>query len=77
MLGLNLKPFLFVGLVEQYEESIKRMWELLDLGVPGKIKVWNKSRGKLKISEEDREYAETINDIDLRLYNEAVERFNR
>ena len=75
MLGDNLDLFSFVGIFEQFGESIRRLEGVIGVKFPRNLGRYNVTPKKLVISEEDREYIEKVNQKDIELYEQAVERF--
>jgi hypothetical protein len=75
MMGEDLSLFLFIGIQEMYEESIRRMGEILGIEFPADLGMYNKTRIKLKVSQEERDYVESVNQKDRKLYEEVLRRF--
>jgi hypothetical protein len=65
----------FVGILEDYDKSIKRLEEVIDIKFPKKMDVLLKTPNKVEVTEEDRKYIEWINWKDRRIYNRAIRRF--
>jgi len=75
MLGTSLDIFEFVGVQERYNESIRKIGEILDLCFPTDVGIHNKTDKKVKVSQEDRKYIESLNKLDRQLYQNVIKRY--
>ena len=75
-LGEDLDSFLFIGIQEKYEKSIRKIGGLLGIPFPRDIGVHNKTLDRLQIRDEDKQYIESVNQKDRILYENIVRRFH-
>jgi len=75
-LGEDLDSFLFIGIQEKYNKSIRKIGGLLGITFPRDIGVHNKTPDRLEIRQEDKDYIESVNQKDRKLYENIVRRFH-
>lgn len=71
--GGDLSKFSFVGITENFDKDIKKMFDFLGVGIPRYInKHVSNKKIKIGVDEETRKIIEELNDEDMNLYDEAV-----
>jgi len=75
-LGEDLDLFLFIGIQERYNKSIRKIGRLLGITFPRDIGVHNVTPDRLEIMQEDKEYIESVNQKDRKLYENIVRGFH-
>jgi len=77
-LGSNVDSLYFVGFTEYYDESIKVFADKFELELPkNKNKKHRESKSAHIITSEDRKIIKKINKEDYRLYQNALDKFNK
>lgn len=71
----DLSNFDFIGIVEHFDISVKRLSDFLGYEIPLTLPKRNVTKKKLDISEEDIQYFNSQNEKDIQLYNEALKKF--
>jgi hypothetical protein len=73
MTGGDLDNFFFVGIVEQYQESIKRLSEFIGHDI--KFRKYNMTKTLLPFNKKQLSIVRKYNEDDIKLYEEALKRF--
>lgn len=75
MTGGDLSRFFFVGIVEEYKESLRQLSKMI--GHDLKITYINKTKRKIKFTKNQIKLVRKYNQRDLELYTRALNQFKR
>jgi hypothetical protein len=74
--GVSWVALGYIGLSSRYDESVEMMNAIYGLNLYSKKLNLSPKLQKIKISQEDREELEKLNQLDISLYAQAAENFN-
>jgi hypothetical protein len=72
----SLDNFMFVGILERFEESIEKLGKILEVDFPP-VPVKNPTKNKPKFSDEIKKSLRKYQKRDYELYNEAMRRLDK
>ncbi len=73
----DLSNFDFIGIVEHFDISVKRLSDFLGYEIPLTLPKRNVTKKKLDINERGIQYFNSQNKKDIQLYNEALKKFKK